>query len=260
MNKCLYCETPVKNKYCNVSCQNKHLGSKRADERYGKIEKFDVLCNKCNKSFKVEERSKLFPKKKQYYCSRGCANSRNWNDADKKTKSDALIGIEYVDRKITKCKNCEKNIRHKINKKRKFCSKHCSTLYTNLNTDRCRIGGLKSCEVQKHTRRSKNEIYFFELCNKKFNNVLHNESIFNGWDADVIIEDLKIAIMWNGIWHYKKITKKHNVEQVQKRDKIKIQEIKNMNYIPYVIKDMGGHDKKFVELEFEKFLKYCEIV
>ena len=35
--------------------------------------------------------------------------------------------------------------------------------------------------------------------------------MFNGWDADVILPDLKIAIMWNGIWHYKQVRKNHNV-------------------------------------------------
>ena len=33
-------------------------------------------------------------------------------------------------------------------------------------------------------------------------------SIFNGWDADIILTDLKIAILWNGKWHYEKLTKK----------------------------------------------------
>ena len=70
------------------------------------------------------------------------------------------------------------------------------------------------------------------------------------------IEDYKIAILWNGPWHYKKITKKHSVEQVQNRDKIKISEIKNKGYIPYIIKDVGKYDKYFVETQFEKLLEY----
>ena len=260
MNICLTCGKIVKNKYCSVSCQNKHQGSKRADDKYGKIKIFNVICKRCDTLFGVSERSKLFPKKEKYYCSRSCSNSRSWDDNDKKKKRDSLEGKEYIDRKITKCKRCNKNIRHKVTKERVFCSKSCNTSYNNLNTDRCRNGGLRSCEIQKDTRRSKNEIYFFELCKEKFNIVLHNVSMFNGWDADVIIEDLKIAIMWNGIWHYEKITKEHCVEKVQKRDDIKIKEIKKMNYIPYVIKDMGGQDKKFVESEFRKFIKYCGVV
>ena len=76
--------------------------------------------------------------------------------------------------------------------------------------------------------------------------------MFNGWDADVIIEDYKIAVMWNGVWHYKKITENHSVEQVKNRDKIKIKEITNCGYEPYIIKDLGGYDTEFVEKEFKK--------
>lgn len=74
-------------------------------------------------------------------------------------------------------------------------------------------------------------------------------------DADVIIEDLKIAVLWNGKWHYEKITEKHSVVQVQNRDKIKISEIKKAGYIPYIIKDVGKNKKAFVESEFKKFIK-----
>jgi hypothetical protein len=61
-------------------------------------------------------------------------------------------------------------------------------------------------------RRSKNEIKFCILCEQNFSNVEHNKPIFNGWDADIIIHDIKYAILWNGAWHYKKLNKKHSVE------------------------------------------------
>ena len=115
--------------------------------------------------------------------------------------------------------------------------------------------GKKSVLSQKETRRSQNEMYFCDLCEKHFKKVLHNEAIFNGWDADIIIEDLKIAILWNGKWHYEQITKHHSITQVQNRDKRKIKEIENAGYKPYVIKDMGKFDKLFVEQQFSIFLK-----
>lgn len=86
--------------------------------------------------------------------------------------------------------------------------------------------------------------------------------MFNGWDADIIIEDLKIAVMWNGPWHYKQIgkpSKYRSLEQTQNRDKIKLKEIKNCGYFPYVIKDMGKYNKSFVEEEFKIFLAYLRI-
>ena len=114
--------------------------------------------------------------------------------------------------------------------------------------------GRKSIAIQGDLRRSKNEKYFCELCEKEFQCVKHNEPMFNGWDADIIIEDVKIAILWNGKWHYEKVTKNHSVEQVQNRDKIKIEEIKKCGYTPYIIKDMGKYNSQFVENEFNKLI------
>lgn len=116
-----------------------------------------------------------------------------------------------------------------------------------------RKGGLISANSQQ--RRSKNEIYFCELCENYFKQVKHNEPIFNGWDADIIIEDYKIAVLWNGVWHYKKVNEKHSLEQVQSRDKIRLDQIEACGYKPYIIKDMGKENKKFVEEEFDKFIQ-----
>jgi hypothetical protein len=64
--------------------------------------------------------------------------------------------------------------------------------------------------------------------------------------------------MWNGKWHYEKITKNHSLKQVRNRDFIKIKEIKKMGYEPYIIKDMGSYNPEFVEKEFEKLKKYIK--
>ena len=114
-----------------------------------------------------------------------------------------------------------------------------------------RIGGRISASRQ--TRRSINEIYFYNLCCWVFDEVLNNVPIFDEWDCDVI------AISWNGIYHYKKVTEKHNLEQVQSRDAIKDKIVINHGYKHYIIKDMGSKSKKFVESEFEKFMVYCSI-
>lgn len=125
----------------------------------------------------------------------------------------------------------------------KFCSRSC-------------VGKYRANKVKKSNkvRRSKNEIYFADLCIEYFKNVETNEKIFNGWDADVIIHDIKIAILWNGKWHYEKIIKNHSVKQVQNRDRLKLIEIKNYGYEPYIIKDMGSYNKKFVEEQFKEFI------
>lgn len=258
MKKCLYCGNPVKNKYCSTSCQNKHQGSLRANNRYGEYKVFNVKCASCEKEFPVTERESFFPEKEKYFCSRSCSNKRKRSlETIEKIRKSLTKNTTYI---IKKCENCGEDFKAlKRKRKRRFCSRTCQTTYFNKTTDRCKKGGLKSSNVQKEKRRSKNEIYFSDLCKNKFQNVLFNEPIFNGWDADVIILDLKIAILWNGKWHYEKITRKHSVKQVQNRDMIKINEILNEGYIPYIIKDMGKYNPNFVENEFEKLKQYCGI-
>ncbi len=49
---------------------------KGLDKKYGKVKKFLVTCQICQKKFIVKEREKQFPKKEKYYCNRSCANTR----------------------------------------------------------------------------------------------------------------------------------------------------------------------------------------
>ena len=121
--------------------------------------------------------------------------------------------------------------------------------------ENCRKGGLKSAE--QSSNRSKNEIFFAELIkNTLVDSIIKtNSPQFGGWDADVIIEDKKIAILWNGIWHYKKVNKKHNFDQTLARDDKKRKAILSTGYELYEIQDMGKHDTRFVIYHFLKFLK-----
>lgn len=228
------------------------------DKKFGLKVEFKVNCFKCNNKFFVLERENLFPIKKRYYCTLKCANSRNWtvNDNEKKSiaaKISEKIKIASKKRKIEIYGYCDYCTGPVKKRKNKFCSKKCRLI---AFKDQYSILGRLSASKQSLFRRSKNEKYFFELCQKKFKFVKHNETIFNGWDADVIIEDWRIAVLWNGIWHHKKITEKHSILQVQNRDKIKINEIIKKGYYPYIINDFGKFNKFFVEKEFEKLLRW----
>ena len=248
MNKCLYCGNSVKNKYCDVSCQNRHQNKNRVNKKYGEIKIFKVICAKCGIEFEIKEREKLYPQKEKYYCSRSCANSRVHSNLTKDKIRQTLTKIK--DKKCN-CINCGKIFENR--KKRKFCSRECISNFYIKNGEQRKwsiLGGKKSVENQN--RRSKNEVYLSELCIKEFKIVRTNKAIFNGWDADIILDDYKLAILWNGNWHHKKISRKHSLEQVQNRDKIKIREIINCGYEPYVIEDYGKYNKEFVEKEFEK--------
>lgn len=90
----------------------------------------------------------------------------------------------------------------------------------------------------------------------EFDKVFTNERIFLGWDADVIIPNLKIAILWDGPWHRKKITEKHSLIQVQNRDKLKRTAILKSGFRVYVIEDDGKFNEAFVRQEFLKFKEF----
>ena len=207
-------------------------------------------CEKCGKEYRVYVTEHIFsigdyPK----HCSYTCSNSRNHSEDVKLKISISLKNKpprpkKEIENVIRFCGNCNKAFECKETSKKKYCNFKCAGS----------VGGRNS----KQGKRSKNEILLFELCEKEYDNVLSNENMFNGWDADIILKDYKMAIMWNGKWHYEKVTKKHSIRQVRTRDNIKIKEIKKMGFEPYIIKDMGSFDPEFVKKEFEKLKNYIK--
>jgi hypothetical protein len=184
-------------------------------------------CKFCGKKYKKR-------KKSQNFCSISCSRKK--------------------EKILYNCDFCKKEFIKK-RKRQKFCSTICAGR-NNIGKVDLQKAGLAS--ANKRVKRSKNEIYFAELCEKHFENVETNEKLFNGWDADVIIHDIKTAVLWNGKWHYEKITESHSLKQVQNRDRIKLKEIVKYGYKPYIIKDMGKHNKVFVEEKFKEFI--CEVI
>lgn len=226
--------------------------------KFGELKAFDVICYKCGNACKTFEKEKLFPRKNRYFCSIGCQNSNKRSDDFKERLRDKQNKIHLASGTSTtnscriffnKCVCCH-NIFVAKKKEKKTCSANCLFIIRSANS---KISGKIS--VAKRTLRSKNEILFANLCGWFFEKIETNKPIFNGWDADVIVHDLKIAVLWNGPWHYRKITQVHSLEQVQNRDKIKTMEIIKYGYLPYVIRDNGKHDELFVQDQFLNFIE-----
>ena len=216
-------------KFCCPECYNEHKKSK--NPKYKNQEtRYCVICQK-----QLIRNEKL--------CSRSCLGKY----------ANSQKNINTI--KDRNCSFCNILFKPKHNSTR-FCSKKCVNESAKIDPKRKEIGRKGGrISAQKQQRRSKNEIYFAELCEKQFGflNVLTNDPMFDGWDADIILPDHKIAILWNGIWHYQKITEKHSLLQVQSRDKYKLKIIAKYGYNPYIIKDMGKYNPKFVEEQFEIF-------
>lgn len=263
-----------RNKFCSKKCKYE-----------SSVSSVQTKCSNCGKEITISRSVYDKSISKHFFCNKSCAASfnntiRDVNEDTRKKISSSLAKYHslhsktqsHIVKKEKKCKEkickvCGKTYTSKtIGSTKVVCSKECSEYlhkhYKDFipeeTIDKLKtcgsIGGRNSVLIQGDTRRSKNEKYFCELCEKHFKNVKHNIPVFNGWDADIIIEDIKVAILWNGKWHYNKITENHSLVQVQNRDKIKIEEIIKCGYKPYIIKDMGKYNPRFVEKEFNKFI------
>lgn len=222
---------------------------------------YEVTCASCGKHFTITCTEQEFSRKEKFYCSRSCANRRVFTEETNAKRSSTLY--RTLGKKKPLVKHCIKcgNILDKRN-----VTGYCVRCYgavraasmTTQTRQKLRQAGLKSVAKQSNTRRSKNEIAFCNLCQSQFTNVKHNLPIFNGWDADIILMDQKIAILWNGPWHYKPISAKVSLECIQNRDNIKVNEIIKAGFTPYIIKDMGKASKDKVHAEFNKLLTFLE--
>lgn len=238
---------------------------------------FDILVYKERRSPKVKYcincGKKLNNKNQKKFCCRSCAVKYNNHlrgkmpDAVRMKIRMALLNRPTNNKKTRVCIVCGCKFYYtKGINTRKICSAQCREEYDKHRTaymsceslKKISENGRKVIQQQGDIRRSKNEILFCNLCEGYFNNVKHNVLMFNGWDADVILPDYKLAILWNGAWHYKQISKTISLKQIQNRDKIKINEIKKTNYVPYIIKDMGRYNEKKVFEEFEKLKIYIK--
>lgn len=112
------------------------------------------------------------------------------------------------------CKVCDTSFTRGWNKRhQQTCSRGCaSTLRNNAGT--ARKAGLASAAKQASTRRSKNEMLFAALCAERFD-IITNKPMFDGWDADVIIPSLKIAVLWNGQANFKTFQPQSNSNKRQ---------------------------------------------
>jgi hypothetical protein len=218
-----------------------------------------MKCKNCN----INEAVKYSQYSSGEFCCKSCSNS--FSAKTNREETNKKISAKLKGRKLGNstlnliCRFCNDSFEVAWKKRnQKCCSKSCSQSYLMINGKASEMGK-KSVSAQSESRRSQNEIYFAELCKQKFQEVKCNEPMFNGWDADVIIEDLKLAVLWNGKWHYSQIKEKHSVEQVQNRDRIKQEEIIKAGYEFYVIKDFGKADNQFVTKKFEEMLVYLKL-
>ena len=95
------------------------------DNKLGAVREFEVKCAKCSKLFCVSEREKTFPNKKQYFCSRSCANSKAHSSKTKTTISKSLLERNKVSKESRVCLECNKIFIVSNKSQKKYCCRRC---------------------------------------------------------------------------------------------------------------------------------------
>lgn len=96
MNECLNCRKSVRNKYCNVSCQNLRLNRTRRIERISKYDNDPIKCLFCSGSIDYDRRRNKF-------CTVSCANKYRGKDTLVKTCNSCN---KPISNKFELCLNC----------------------------------------------------------------------------------------------------------------------------------------------------------
>lgn len=240
-----FCRNSVKNIF---GSWNDALDASNIPRRMNKSQ--EVICNQCNKKFiKIFNQIK---KSNNHFCSRSC--SAKYNNSIRIRTEEINNKVRIALQKSHKCILCENMIK---GGKRKTCSEKCMKQIHKLNS---KIGGVKGgrASVASQQRRSKNEMFFSNLCIQYFgeHDILCNEQIFkdingNFWDCDIYIKSLKMAILWDG-WYFHYSPNASNKQKT--RDVLKRKIILNNNATYYTIIDKGKYNENFVKEQFYLFL------
>lgn len=188
--QCPYCRVYLKNinakaysnhvRWCPENKTNADKGASkiqakaitRLNNRLGEFKDFSVKCFKCGKDFIVTERSKQFPIKEKYFCSRACANSRVFT---KETEQKRSQSNRTSTKKIWKDPYY---INKQLNKRKLFTSKG--------ETE------IRNCFIADYP----NDGWTFG----KFAEYKETSLI-----CDLYSKKLKVVIEYDGIWHFKDI-------------------------------------------------------
>jgi hypothetical protein len=179
-------------------------------------------------------------------------------------------------RTICKCINCGKEESRPNSQVFKYCSKSCEVEYRVKSKTKvvyCPCGKELRVPLNRLARninnycsvdhyhlyspgrpRSRNEELFFEKIKKHFPNAKANARLKRR-EADILIEELKIAVHWDGGWHHIPMRGQKLLQRIKRRDKERNALFESLGYTNYIINDLGGFNPKKVDNELCKFLE-----
>lgn len=108
---------------------------------------------------------------------------------------------------------------------------------------------------------SQPERKFFDLIRKHIIlKVIHHDfSVLPPYEIDITIPDIKVAICWDGIGHYKPIFGKAVFNKVKNSDRIKRRAFKRMGWKVFIIKDLENSvSDVFLNKQLNRFFRFMK--
>jgi hypothetical protein len=158
----------------------------------------ELKCNNCGKTFlkRVSIKSVKNSKSNIFYCSHKCFTDYKYKTAN---FSNCHICGNIIQKRPSTIKRSKSGF--------VFCSRKCSNKHN--NKFKCRAN------------RSKIETAFSKKLELLFPNLVflyNKKDIVPGYELDIYIESLNLAIEWNGAVHYFPIYGEEKLKQIQYRD------------------------------------------
>lgn len=246
--------------YCSTFCANKN-----------QTLSLKVKCSWCFNTF-LKTLSQI-KKTKNHFCNQSCAahyNNKHRPPQSKETKIKISQSLKKrADLKGRKmpmendvyykfCKICGNKFYHKQRSPISMCSTKCrNELKRRVNVDtEKRLGGI----WERRKSRSKGEKLLASKLKENNVKVLTNKRMFDGFDADIILPDYKMAIHWNGAWHWKPIAGINLLNKIKARDRLRYEAVERCGYVNYIIIDHKlGKPEFAADIHFRKLMRHLGI-
>lgn len=196
--------------FCSRACFNKHF-----------IKSINLNCRQCNKP--ITRRPSEIRKVENVFCSSSCS-ATFYNKARKKPIQNKPVLLPKVAKSPVACLKCGN-----LTLNRKYCSGSCRNQANNklIKGHRSKAEYMLSTAISKHFPSLK-----FET---------NNRTILNGLELDFYFPSLKLAIEWNGIFHYAPIRGDSALAKIQSKDAQKIHLCKEAHIDLIIICDRTSH-------------------
>lgn len=232
--------------YCSHTCRAKHQNRTKEEEKVKAGIAAIFTCVECG----ISKRCNPYSISTKKFCSRMCRSVYNYKKYKIAKPLEAEKAPEIIYDTIKKCPSCKKDFLiypPSDYKKRKYCSGYCRNKENNKLLD-----GSRSKAEQLLEQRLLNKFPHEEI-------LFNNRNILDGLELDVYFPKLKLAIEWNGVYHYKQIRDEKSFIRTQTTDAKKQQLCWEKGITLLVIKDLTSN-KKFIENEISKLIEYVESV